>query len=63
MVMNVYLVLKFSSGSNDLRREGERTVTIRVPVGLAHQKRMLTLKKLMKFFEKIVASAFMQLLN
>jgi hypothetical protein len=25
MVMNVYLVLKFSSGSKDLKREGERS--------------------------------------
>jgi hypothetical protein len=27
-------------------------MTIRVPVGLAHQKWMLTLKKSVKFFEK-----------
>jgi hypothetical protein len=28
---------------------------IRIPVGLAHQEQMLTLKKSVKVFEKIVA--------
>jgi hypothetical protein len=28
---------------------------IRVPVGLAHQKQMLTLEKLVKLFVKIIA--------
>jgi hypothetical protein len=42
---DVCLVLKFSSGSKDLKREGVRSKTIHVPVGLAHQKQMLTLKK------------------
>jgi hypothetical protein len=55
MVMSVYLVLKFSSESKDLMREGERSKTIRVPVGLAHRKQMLTLKKSVKLFEKIVS--------
>jgi hypothetical protein len=55
MVMSVNLVLKFSSGSKDLMREGERSKTIRVLVGLAHQKQMLTFKKPVKLFEKIVA--------
>jgi hypothetical protein len=38
-----------------LAREGERLKTIRIPVGLAHQKQMLTLKKSVKLFEKFVA--------
>jgi hypothetical protein len=45
MVMSVYLVLEFSSGSKDLKREGKRLETIHVPVGLAQT---LTL------FEKII---------
>jgi hypothetical protein len=45
MVMSVYHVLKFSSGSKDLNREGERSKMIHVPVSLAHQRQMLTLKK------------------
>jgi hypothetical protein len=35
-----------------LKREGERSKPIRNPVGLAHQKQMLTLKKLVKLFKK-----------
>jgi hypothetical protein len=56
MVMNVYLVLKFLSGSKGLKREGERSKTIRVPVGLARQKQMLTLKESVKLFEIICLS-------
>jgi hypothetical protein len=52
MVMSVYLTLKFSSGSEDLKREDERSKTICIPVSLAHQKQMPTLKKLVKLFEK-----------
>jgi hypothetical protein len=63
MVMNVYLIFKFSSGSKDLKREGKRSKMIHFPVGLAHQKQMLTLKKFVKLFEEIVAQAFEQLLN
>jgi hypothetical protein len=55
MVMNVYLVLKFLNGSKVLKSEGERPKTLRVPVGLARQKEMLTLKKSAKLLEKIVA--------
>jgi hypothetical protein len=55
MVMNVYVVLKFSSGSKDLKREGQRLKTIHIWVGLALQKHMLTLKKSVELFEKIVA--------
>jgi hypothetical protein len=61
--MNVYLILKFSSGSKDLKSEGERSKTNCVPVGLARQKQMLTLKKSVKLFENIVHWAFEQLLN
>jgi hypothetical protein len=52
MVMSVYLILKLSSGSKELKREGERSKMVRVPVGLAHQKEMLTLKKSVKLFEQ-----------
>jgi hypothetical protein len=52
MVMSIYPVLKFLSGSKDLKREGERLKMIHVLVGLAHQKQMLTLKKSVKLFEK-----------
>jgi hypothetical protein len=45
MVMSVSLILKFSSSSNNLKREGERLQTIRVPVSLTHQKQMQTLEK------------------
>jgi hypothetical protein len=43
LLMEVYcdeglVVLKFLSGSKDLMREGERSKTIRIPVGPAHQK-------------------------
>jgi hypothetical protein len=41
MVMNVCLVLEFSSGSKDLKREGERLKTICILVGLARLKQML----------------------
>jgi hypothetical protein len=51
------------SGSKDLKGEGEKSKTIRVPVGLAHKKQMLTLKKLVKLLKKIVPCAFEQLLN
>jgi hypothetical protein len=63
MVMNVYPILKFSTNSNDLKRERERSKTIRILFSLAHQKQMLTLKKWVKLFEKSVACAFEQLLN
>jgi hypothetical protein len=49
------LILKFSSGSKDIKKEGERLKTISVPVKLAHQKQVLTLKKPVKFSEKVVA--------
>jgi hypothetical protein len=55
MVMNFYLVLKFSSGSKDLKREGERSKMTGIPVGLAHQEQLLTLKESIKLFKKIVA--------
>jgi hypothetical protein len=55
MVLSVYLILKFSSDSTDLKRAGERLKTIRIPVGLAHQKHMLTLKKSLELLEKIAA--------
>jgi hypothetical protein len=50
MAMNVYLVLKFSSGSKNLKREGERSKMICILMGLSCQKQMLTLKKSAKFF-------------
>jgi hypothetical protein len=52
--MNVYLVLKFSSGSKGLKREGERLKVIHNPVGLARQKLMLTLKNSVKLLIKII---------
>jgi len=52
---DVYLVLKFSSGLKDLKREGKRLETISAPVVPAHQKQKLTSKKSVKLFNKIVA--------
>jgi hypothetical protein len=46
MAMSVYLTLKSSSSSKDVKMEGERSKAICVPVSLARQKQMLTLKKL-----------------
>jgi len=55
MVMSVYLVLKFSSGLKGLKKEGKRLETISTPVIPAHQKQMLTSKKSVKLFDKIIA--------
>ena len=45
MVTSVYLVLKFSSGLDGLKREGKRSETISAPVVPAHQKQTLESKK------------------
>ena len=58
-----YLVLKFSSGLKDLKRDGKRSETISAPVVPAHQKETLTTKRSVKLFDKIVAWAFEQLLS
>ena len=55
MVISIYLVLKFSSGLKGLKTEGKRSEAISAPVIPAHQKQTLTLKKLGKLFDKIVA--------
>jgi len=56
MVINVYLVLKFSSGLKGLKREGKGPETISAPVFPAHQKQALTSKKsVKKLLDKIVA--------
>jgi hypothetical protein len=47
--MSVYLVLKFSSGSKDLKREVDRSQMIHVLVSLAYQKQMLTFKMIQTF--------------
>jgi hypothetical protein len=52
MVTSDYLVLKFSNGTKDLKREGGRLKTIRILVGLAHQKQMPTLEKSVKLLKK-----------
>ena len=52
---DVYLVLKFSSGLIGLKEEGKRSETISKLVVPAHQKQMLTLKKSVKLFDKIIA--------
>ena len=52
---DVYLVLKFSSGLKDLKRERKGLETISTPVVPAHQKQKLTSKKSVKIFDKIVA--------
>jgi hypothetical protein len=57
MVMSVYLVLKFPSGLKGLNREGKRSETISALVVPAHQKQILTSKKLVKLLDKIVAWA------
>ena len=62
-VMSVYLILKFLSGLKGLKREGKRLETISAPVIPARQKQKLTSKKSVKLFDKIVASAFEQLLS
>jgi hypothetical protein len=54
MVMSVYLVPKFLSGSKDLKREGQTLKTIHVPVRLAQRKQMLTLKNSVKLFKKLL---------
>ena len=48
------LVLKFLSGLKGLKREGKRSEMISAPIVPAHQKQMLTLKKSVKLFDKIV---------
>ena len=45
VVTSVYLVLKFSSGLDGLKREGKRSETISAPVVPAHQKQTLESKK------------------
>jgi len=47
-------VLKFSSGLKGLKREGKRSEMISATVVPAHQKHMLTSKKSVKLFDKIV---------
>ena len=44
-----------SRGLKGLKRGGKRSETISGPVVPAHQKQKLTLKKSVKFFDKIVA--------
>jgi hypothetical protein len=57
LLMEVYgdecLILEFSSGSKDIKREGERSKTIRVPVGFAHQKHA-NIEKVSEIVRKIV---------
>jgi len=55
MVISVYVVLKFSCGFKGLKREGKRLEMTGGLVVPAHQKQMLTSKKLVKLFDKIVA--------
>jgi len=52
--MSVYLVLKFSSGLKNFKREEKKIGDDLRPVVLAHKKQRLTLKKSVKLFEKIV---------
>jgi len=58
-----HLLLKFSSGLKGFKGEGKRSETFSTLVVPAHQKQMLTLKKSVKLFNKIVALAFEQLLS
>jgi hypothetical protein len=60
MVMSVYLVLKFLGG---LKREGKRSEVISALVVPAHKKQMLTSKKSVKLFDKIVTCACAELVN
>ena len=53
--LRVYLILKFTSGVKGLKMEGKISEMISAPVVPAHQKQMLTTKKSVKFFDKIVA--------
>ena len=55
MVMSVCLILKFLSGFKGLEKEGKRLETISALVIPAYQKQMLTLKKSVKLFDRIVA--------
>jgi hypothetical protein len=55
LLMSVCLILMFSNSSKDLKKRGERSKMTRIPVGLAHQKQMPTLKRLAKLFEEIIA--------
>ena len=63
VAMSAYLVPKFSSDLKGFKREGKTSETISAPIVPAHQKHMLTSKKSVKLFDKIVGWAFEQLLS